>query len=401
MKTWNLVLLIVAVAMGIVAAPRAATGEEKPVSGSFFELRGGIDNCRSIFQNEKRGRVVFLGGSITTMKGWRDLTCDMLRKQFSETTFDFIDAGIGGTNSTLGAFRFEQDVFKNGPVDLLFLEFAVNDGDSFGAGNRAGLAMEGIIRHARKLNQKIDIVVQYFVDQEKLAAYTKGDVPRVITEHDRIAAHYGIPALNLALEMTRKIKVGEFTWEQFTKDTCHPTPFGHEQYAGCIRAFLDAAWDKPCAGDAKPVDHSLPVAIDPLNYENGRMIPHDQARIVQGWTRIPAWTTEKTCNYGGAVDVLATETPDASLELAFEGTLVGMYAIAGMDAGVLEAQVDDAPPQKIVLFDHYCEMFHRPVLHIFAEGLPGGKHILKLRMTAEQPEKSTGHAARILKFVTN
>lgn len=378
----------------------------EPSSGSdataaYTNLRDGLDNCRLVFTHEKHGRVVFMGGSITTMSGWRELACDHLRKRFPGTEFDFIDAGIGGTNSTLGAFRLETDVFKNGPVDLLFLEFAVNDDGPETAGNRYSRAMEGIIRHARRLNPRLDILIQYFIDAGKFEAISKGGMPEVIAGHDKVAAHYGIPIINLAQEMTRRLNAKEFTWDQFARDTCHPLPFGHQQYMGCIELFLNAAWSRPAGADAQPVEHPLPAPLDAMNYEQGRFIALDEARVVEGWNRNRQWDTEKKCNYGGPVDVLAAETPGATLELDFEGSVIGISAIAGMDAGVLECRIDGGAPQIMDMFDSYCPAFHRPVCRIVAEDLAPGKHRLQLRMSDQKNDKSVGHAARILRFVAN
>ena len=378
------------------AAMAASTGQN-----DFFAVRNGLRNSQVRFVNEKKGRVVFLGGSITTMTGWRDLTCEMLKKRFPGTVFDFINAGIGGTNSTLGAFRLETDVFKNGPVDLLFVEFAVNDAGGEGSGNHRVRAMEGIIRHARKLNPKIDLVIQYFADTDKVADIRNGKIPDAIERHDSVAAHYGIPIINMAKEMTRRMDAGEFTWQQFSGDTCHPSPFGHDRYAECISVFFDAVWATPVKPTAKLKSYKLPAPCDPLNYEHGRFIELDQAKIIEGWNRLPGWLAEKTCNYSGPVDVLAAEQPGATLELQFKGSLIGISAIAGMDAGTLEVVIDGGSPQTIDLYDHYCQSFHRPVCHILAEGLPPGKHLLKLRIANDANPKSLGHAARILKFTAN
>jgi lysophospholipase L1-like esterase len=393
-------LTILLIGLGLCLGAPCRAAEEDASAAPYFNVRTGLDNCRLQFLKEKMGRVAFIGGSITTMPGWRDLTCKLLENRFADTQFDFINAGIGGTNSTLGAFRLEDDVFKSGPVDLLFLEFAVNDGDE-APDNRAVRAMEGIVRHARRLNPRIDIVMQYFADQGKVAEITKGETPSIITRHEQVAERYGIPVLNLALEMTRRLNAGAFTWEQFSRDSCHPLPFGHQLYADCIDAFLETAWAKPADLATAPVDHPVPEALDPLNYVHGRFIALDKAAALKDWRRIPDWTAEKTCNYSGPVDVLAAEAPGASFELPFEGSLVGMYGIAGMDAGVLECSVDDGPAARVDLFDHYCAQFHRPVCRILAEGLAPGPHVLHLRMADDANPKSQGHAARILKFVAN
>ena len=113
-------------------------------------LRDGLQQSRMVFETTRQGRVAYLGGSITASPGWRDITYDLLKERFPDTTFDFINAGVGGTNSTFGAFRLKDEVFGKGPVDLLFLEFAVNDGADSTPGNRPLRTMEAsFARHAR------------------------------------------------------------------------------------------------------------------------------------------------------------------------------------------------------------------------------------------------------------
>jgi sialidase-1 len=283
-------------------------------------------------------------------------------------------------------------------VDLLFLEFAVNDEGNTSPDNRRLRAMEGIIRLAKHHNPQIDIIMLYFADTDKLGKFRKGETPSVITDHESIAQHYDIPRLNLASEVTRRLDAGQFTWSEFSRDTCHPTERGHAVYAECIQQMLDVAWKRDRAR-LKPTP--MPDALDPMNYERGRFIALDQANLVKDWRRIPAWDTEKKCNYGGAVDVLAAETPGAVLELAFEGTLIGISAIAGMDAGAMDVTIDDGKPSRMDMFDSYCPQFHRPVCHILAEDLPAGKHTLRLTIAPEAKPESTGHAVRVLKFVAN
>ena len=96
--------------------------------GDWFTLRGSMDNCRLKFERQKKGRVVFLGGSITNMRGWRDMVCAELQRRFPDTQFDFLNAGIPSTGSTPGAFRLMRDVYGRGEVDLLFEEAAAPGG---------------------------------------------------------------------------------------------------------------------------------------------------------------------------------------------------------------------------------------------------------------------------------
>jgi len=354
---------------------------------TFFTLRGGLPHSYRKFTREKTGRVACLGGSITVATGWRDRIWEFLRKTFPETTLDFINAGIGGTDSSLGAFRLETDVFKNGPVDLFFVEFAVNDGGK--EGPEPVRAMEGIVRHARRLNPEIDIVFSYFIDTDKLNMLNEGKTPPIIAAHDRVAAHYNIPAINLAEEMARRIRAGEFTWEQFSGDTCHPSPFGHTLYAECMMQALTAAW-------------SLPRPLDGFNYENGRFISTAEARIIRGFAHVRQWDPgPHKCNYGGPIDVLAAEEPGAELRLNFTGSTIGIYGIVGFDAGTIDYRLDGGPITTRDLFDSWCLKFHRPHSLTLAAGLAPGPHELTITVSPTKNAQSLGHAVRILQFMAS
>ena len=370
---------------------------DKRPPGTHATLRKGLPHCRRRFARRKTGRVAFIGGSITQMRGWRERTYKILRNMFPQTRFEFINAGVGGTNSTLGAMRLEADAFKHGPVDLLFLEFAVNDG---GGSDRTNTrAMEGIIRHARRLNPEIDILMLYFADQGKIKVLNAGEQPATVACHERVARHYGIPVIDLARVVRDRLSARAFRWEQFSRDGCHPLPFGHALYAECIEAFLRAAWATPTRR-AKVMP--LPRPLDPLNYQRGRFIDPRQAETTKGWTFIRKWDHDETkCNYSGAVNVLAATTPGAALTLAFRGTAIGVYAIVGMDAGTLEYRIDGGRFRKANLFDHYCTEFHRPQHRLFADALSDGDHCLELRMAKTTHRKSRGHAARIMEFIVN
>src|SRR5215831_17041176 len=97
----------VAGAVGVWCA-RGAQGRE------YYQLRGGLHDAWRRFSGGGAGRVAFLGGSITNMKGWRDLVCEHLAARFPQTRFDFINAGIPSTGSVPGAFRLTRDVFARG-----------------------------------------------------------------------------------------------------------------------------------------------------------------------------------------------------------------------------------------------------------------------------------------------
>ena len=72
-------------------------------------------------------KIAYLGGSITAAKGWRIKTREWFSQEFPKAKVSEIHAAIGGTGSNLGVYRVQRDALKYKP-DLLFVEFAVNDG---------------------------------------------------------------------------------------------------------------------------------------------------------------------------------------------------------------------------------------------------------------------------------
>lgn len=101
-----------------------------------------------------------------------------------------------------------------------------------------------------------------------------------------------------------------------------------------------------------------------------RLIAPTQA---EGWRMVRGWQAEKVCNFASPVDVLTAEAPGETLSFAFSGRSLAVRAIAGFDAGVLEITIDGVARPDYDLFDQpYCAMFHRPVFHVIAQGLPAG-----------------------------
>lgn len=70
----------------------------------------------------------------------------MLKNEFPKTSFNFVDEGIASFDSIQNVFRFDNDVIDKGPVDLLFIEAAVNDETNGRTREEIIRSFEGIIR---------------------------------------------------------------------------------------------------------------------------------------------------------------------------------------------------------------------------------------------------------------
>ena len=376
--------------------------ENAPPLGKNIHLRGSLSNARLQFTRAKTGHVAFIGGSITEMNGYRPLVCEMLQRRFPDTKFTFTDAGISSTCSTTGAFRLSTDVLSQGPVDLLFIEFAVNDDQDAGHARRECIrGMEGILRQARRHNPRMEIVITYFVNPGMMETYRAGKTPVSIASHEEVAQHYGISTIDLAQEVTQQIDAGKLTWEKF--GGVHPAPFGNAICAGLIDKLLNQAWGEPLAADAQPTADALPAEpLDPLNYGQGRFVDPQTAAIQHGWKlEVPDWKHLKGSSRSRftQMPMLCAEEPGAELTLPFTGTAVGAYVVAGPDAGVVEASVDGGPPQEVQLLHRFSQGLHYPRTVMLATDLQPGEHTLKLRLSPKTD--GSGHAMRIMQFVAN
>jgi sialidase-1 len=371
-------------------------------ASNYISVRSGLHNSFLKFKKEKKGTVAFMGGSITENPGWRDKVCKYLAESFPETNFTFMNGGISSTGSIPGAFRLENDILSKATVDLLFEEAAVNDRGNFFNGTSQIRGMEGIIRHARKSNPFMDIIVMYFASPDNSADYRNSVVPEVIVNHDSVAAHYNAASINLAREVSDRIDAGEFTWEYDFKDL-HPSPFGQEVYFRTIKTLLFNCLQQ-IDTTALPVRHALPLPIDKYSYFNGSYVPVSKAKIIQNWNLVENWKpADKAATRKQYTDIpaLIAQKPEALMEFTFTGNAVGICIASGPDAGIIEFRIDQEPFKKLDLFTIWSKDLHLPWYLVLGEQLKNKKHTLEIRTTTDKNPESTGNACRILHFLVN
>jgi sialidase-1 len=371
-----------------------------PKGREYFELRDGLANCRIKFEREKTGRIAFLGGSITAMNGWRKHTIEYFQKRYPETKFEFISAGISSLGSVPHAFRLERDVLSHGPVDLLFVEAAVNDASNTSDHPEHMLrGMEGVVRHVRLVNPLTDIVQMHFVMPNHMTDYNKGKTPVVIEQHEKVAIAYGNVTLNLALEVTDRIAAGEFTWKEDFKNL-HPSRFGQQLYANSIRRMFEAACARQLPAAAVP--HTTPASVDPRCYARGRFGDIEEARITKGFTLEKAWKpTDGKGTRSGFVNVpaLVGTEPGATFEFKFEGTGVGLFITSGPDAGRIECSIDGGKYRSIETITRWSRGLHLPWALVLDDGLKEGPHTAKVRIAKGDGTKGT--ALRVFHLLLN
>lgn len=366
-------------------------------------LRGSLTNSLAKFETQKRGRVAFVGGSITEMQGWRNMVSADLQRRFPFTEFEFVYAGIGSTGSTPHAFRLENDVLQKGKIDLMFVEAAVNDHTNGFDATAQIRGMEGVVRHALEANPECDIIMLHFIYDPFIAPAQRGEKIDVVENHEKVAKHYDIPSADLVAEIAQRMKDGEFDWDTF--GGTHPKPFGHKFYAAAVARIIDELYLE--SKGKTPAPHKIPAPLDKFSYSNGKFLDIKNAKTVSGWKLDPKWTPRPDAPKAGTrsgfveVPMLVAETAGATLNLDFDGTAIGIFCTVGPDAGILEYSIDGAPFRKLDTFTQWSKDYHLPWAYMLADDLTAGKHKLVLKISGEKNPKSVGNACRIRNFLVN
>ena len=378
---------------------------EKIVGRKNFILRGDFMNSRIRFERENVGHVAFIGGSITEMNGYRPMVSTMLEKRFPKTEFTFTQAGISSTCSDTGAFRFARDVLSQGPLDMLFVEFAVNDDqDGQKSLQNALRGMEGVIAQARKHNPMVDIVMTFFANENILDHLGENKNPPSIAAHSKVAEHYGVSVNHLAQELSDLINAGKMDWKKY--GGVHPNKYGNTMCASMIANSLLDLWSKPLPGNAQPKPHPKVSPLDPFSYVNGRFLNFDQVDIDENWKKgVPIWKNENSgkvrSRFLGIPFIYANQA-GAKLKIKFEGTAIGAYMLTGPDSAIIRCTIDGKQSKEIDTL-HRHSGFNYPMTVMFFNELSDRPHVLELEILENQKERirEGGESLRVIQFTGN
>ncbi|WP_195724446.1 SGNH/GDSL hydrolase family protein [Paenibacillus monticola] len=345
--------------------------------------------------------VAFLGGSITEGAGatdaetssWRALTGSYLQGRYVNQSFRFINAGVGGTDSTLGAHRLHEHVLRAGRIDLLFVEFSVNDGNDRDESIRG---MEGIVRQCWRLSPETDICFLYTAAEKNLT----GSRPFNIAVHEEVAGHYGIPSVNFAARIYTQIQAGERVWKELAPDGYHPNDAGHALYAGFLQKYLETA----LASDSM-VAHRQEVSstapLDSLNYEYGMMLDGHGADYSEAFENRELKLGDPLMNWRFSTEHIYSDDPEASFSFTVTGQGAGLVLLIGPDTGIFEYSVNGSPYTAVNMFDDWCLNAYRPLPAMFPIRDQREKLHVTVRNTGMKDERSLGSGLRILKLLCN
>jgi lysophospholipase L1-like esterase len=370
-------------------------------ASSYAKLRRGLPNLSQKLHLNEPIVVAFLGGSITEGYGasdpdqtsWRALTESYLRERFSEERVTCMNAGVGGTSSTFGAHRLREHALQSGDIDLLFVEFSVNDGEDREESIRG---MEGIVRQCWRLSPQADICFLYTAAEKNLSAR----MPLNIAVHEEVAAHYHIPSVNFAASIYDLIEEGQTRWEELAPDLVHPNDAGYARYAQAVRHFLEYAFVNHADNEAAWENPALPSPLDDRNYEHAVMLDLNQVCQQEDFMLVKE-PPKPLINWRYQGEHLYADRKGASLSFAVSGRSAGLLLLCGPDTGIFEYSLDGLTFNQVQLFDEWCLGAFRPVMAMFPLPAHGQTAQITVRNTDLKDERSKGTGLRILKVLSN
>lgn len=367
-------------------------------------VRGGLPGFFEKVNSGKKVVVAFIGGSITQANfGYRLQTARYLEQTYPQASFQWINAGVSGTGTELGAFRINEQVLSHQP-DLIFIEFAVNG--AYAAG------MEGMIRQTIKKNPNTAICLLYTILTGQTAFYQKNDLPPNIKELEQIAAYYELPSVNLGMEPASLEAEGKLIWKGnpadqqkilFSEDGIHPTTAGGNLYAAAIaRAFKKIETAKILK------KKELPKPLITAAWDEATMVDPSALPVPdQGWRVIAADTDPNLKKFSPWFsNVLSANKPGATFSFRFKGDMLGVFDIGGPEVGQLEWTIDGKPiklsrekegnfiyyqakdttaADVLNRFNNYCYNRYRGQFDVIK--IPHGDHLVKVTLSGQKADK--------------
>lgn len=220
---------------------------------------GDMTRMANVFRRAKNGediKAAYIGGSITegysdnitlkTEEKWVTMSTEWLNEQFPDSEITYVNAGLSGTPSVLGNVRLQRDVLQYDP-DIVFVEFAVNDGGEAIYKN----AYESLVRTLLTQDKDIAVVLLFTIIESGHTCQ-----PHM----SQIGENYNLPMISLPDSIWVEMQEGRMQWSDYSADQSHPNVEGSIM----IRDFVINYFEKVIAdyeNNTGDVDKNLPDPV--------------------------------------------------------------------------------------------------------------------------------------------
>ena len=394
--------------------PAAAPASQVADCGELEEIRinGGLATFLEKLKGGRDVTVCYFGGSITEGSSYRPPFTEWLRARYPSARIREINAGIGGTGSNLGVYRLEHDVLRHDP-DLVFVEFALNDGDrSSVEPDRISANVEAIVRGIWRHDPAADVVFLYTISRKLAETFRKGRLTREAAVYDAVAARYRIPTVNFAPRVLARERAGKLVWTLgdaptavpkedpdydrkvgaemtakgmlvFSNDGVHPRAEGGRLYVEALTNLFSRPMPKPDAGSRPNLVAAAPFSPDPCLSPTSVELTRG---MLQGRWRSVAAADPAFGRFLARTDSMwRADRPGDRLTFSFTGAEASIYALYGPSAARLNVWVDGRRLPARDLCDRYCTYWWLMRVPIFRG--ERGRHEVTLEIAAEQPDR--------------
>ena len=359
-----------------------------------YQVRGGIPNSQYYFKANSVGNqyLFFIGNSVLAGTGLKDGNLRYSAQMVKGFKKHFPEAAMPETRhmepggSWFGLYRCSRGQAVFGEVicsgHLAILDFAADDRKADIEQVKASL--EGLVRQVILYRATHSQILVYTLTPEMLEAYQAGKTPEYIRVSEQIAAHYGIPSLNLAQYAAEKIMAKEISFAAFSADGINPTDAGAKIYAEAVAKFVDALMTANPVPD-KPKSYKLPAPLFPETDDNGRIVAYEDQPV----KRTGNWKPGQASPIGPFRHLLVSSEAGATLTLKFKGSEVGILDVVDKDSADYEYAVDGATFRKLPAPKDATAPAMRPVS--LAKGLDRkAEHELALKVASSGTARMGG-----------
>ena len=333
-------------------------------------------NTRYKLEVEKKLNIGFIGGSITAnggnkFYGFDEQVYDTMRREFPDAEINYVQAGIGNTGSNFGIFRLESQLMRktSNMPDLVFLEYAVNDFNTFGTAH-IEMLMESLILNVYRINPNADIAII-------LTALNGYDNPRAA--HIKVAEHYGIPVIDVGRPSGRlNAAVGDC--KITTNDNLHPNTPGYELYCKIITdrllPYLHGEEGYAEDSELKLEARTLPSRLAENCITNPKFISPADSSVIKTGTWATTSVSETNTLSGCCVE---SATKGDTMTFTYNGSSFGFIFRKGTNIGVMEYQIDGGE-WKLFNANHHQQGYTHYQTYYIEDNLPTGEHTVTVRV---------------------
>lgn len=250
------------------------TGLTDAMKEASLVSEGNLSRLARVIKKAQAGEEITfacLGGSITQGSsatdnyGYAYLLRDWFEATFPQAKINYVNAGIGATDSHLGIYRLERDVLSQDP-DLVIVEFSVNDTSP----KINAATYEAVVRTI--LSHETDPAVM-------LLFMTQEDGTSLVDTHRPIGEYYDLPMISYKNAIMPVIERGDIVWDDISPDNIHPNDAGHKLVAGLVENFLNGVIAKADTVSGEYEIPAEPKSADCEKYSNAIIANRENGEI--------------------------------------------------------------------------------------------------------------------------